>query len=519
LRDETAAEGLGNWQRIGGLVVFCLFGLVAFLFRLPTFTRSVIDWDESLYFLVAEQWRAGHPPYTSVFDNKPLGIHAAFAALQAIFGDQIVAIRVGAILAVTATAWLVYRVARHLLREHASAAFPVLAGLLYVIGSVLNGGMASNTELFASPFTCAALLAALRARERATRSQLAPFAAGLLIGLAILVRPYSALEGGAIYLVFTLGNDPSRFSWIRAFLLLAAGAILPAALVIAWYAVIGQLDALVDAVVTGNLIRVGAPFSLAAAIRAIGRQAELAPLYLGAAALIVEAAPTLLHRWGQLNWADNDGALVIMAWLFCSIIGVVGGKTFYDHYFLQLLPALCIATSWTLARHIPMAGPPRVLLLAFVVLGVASSAAVVAHDTLRPALHAAGTGIGPMKDTPAQIAALIAPDLARTPSAFVWVFDYEPVIYSLLHAPPPTKYVGPFLFDKEMAAIPRIDARREAAMVLERAPLFVVRSADPNGPAGTANRLDGVYALVDHELAKHYAVAWVFPKAIVYRRQ
>ena len=63
--------------------------LLAVLSRAPSFVMSVTDWDESLYVIMAGQWRAGHLPYTAVWDNKPIGIYAIFALFQSVFGDRI----------------------------------------------------------------------------------------------------------------------------------------------------------------------------------------------------------------------------------------------------------------------------------------------------------------------------------------------------------------------------------------------------------------------------------------------
>ena len=40
------------------------FLLLAVLLRLPVLHRSVLDWDESLYVLMARDWLAGHLPYS-----------------------------------------------------------------------------------------------------------------------------------------------------------------------------------------------------------------------------------------------------------------------------------------------------------------------------------------------------------------------------------------------------------------------------------------------------------------------
>ena len=60
--------------------VFLFLFLWALLMRTPTFLVSAVDWDESLYVLIASQWLSGHPPYTTVFEIKPIGIFAIFAA-------------------------------------------------------------------------------------------------------------------------------------------------------------------------------------------------------------------------------------------------------------------------------------------------------------------------------------------------------------------------------------------------------------------------------------------------------
>ena len=62
-------------------VIALLFFVATLVTRIPVLSRSVLDWDESLYFIMAQQWRLGHLPYTTVWDNKPLGIYAIFAAL------------------------------------------------------------------------------------------------------------------------------------------------------------------------------------------------------------------------------------------------------------------------------------------------------------------------------------------------------------------------------------------------------------------------------------------------------
>ena len=108
-------------------LIALLFFVATLLSRIPTFFQSVLDWDESLYFLMAQQWRHGHLPYTTIWDNKPLGIYAIFAAAQAVFGDHVAAIRIAMVLCVSVLAFAVYRITRAL-TDNEMAGMPAQAG-------------------------------------------------------------------------------------------------------------------------------------------------------------------------------------------------------------------------------------------------------------------------------------------------------------------------------------------------------------------------------------------------------
>ena len=61
---------------------------------------------------MAQQWRLGHLPYTTVWDNKPIGIYAIFALFQAIFGDRVFAIRIATIVFVSVLAFTVFKISK-----------------------------------------------------------------------------------------------------------------------------------------------------------------------------------------------------------------------------------------------------------------------------------------------------------------------------------------------------------------------------------------------------------------------
>ena len=128
--------------------------LVLFL-RLPALPQSQIDWDESIYLLMARSMLQGHAPYTAIWDHKPPGIYLVFALTQVFFGQMVLAIRLLALLVVTATCFLLWLYGRHVLGSRSVGA---LAALFYALFSTQNGGLASNAEIIFAPFTVAALL-------------------------------------------------------------------------------------------------------------------------------------------------------------------------------------------------------------------------------------------------------------------------------------------------------------------------------------------------------------------------
>ena len=126
-------------------LIALLFFATTLLSRIPTFSQSVLDWDESLYFLMAQQWRHGHLPYTTIWDNKPIGIYAIFAVAQTMFGDGVASIRLAMVLCVSVLAFAVFRITRALTDDDAAG---LAAGAALILCSLSNDGLSSNTELF-----------------------------------------------------------------------------------------------------------------------------------------------------------------------------------------------------------------------------------------------------------------------------------------------------------------------------------------------------------------------------------
>jgi len=514
----------GRWLpwTIGGVLV-----LLAALTRLPAFALSVVDWDESLYFIMAEQWRAGHLPYTTVADNKPIGIYAVFAVVQTLLGDTPVSMRVAGVLAIAATAVLVYRLTRHLLRAlppMTAELSGAVAGVLFIVTTIPDDGVASNTELFMEAFTCLGMLLALTPAGRLRWGRV--LAAGLSLGLAFMLKYVAVFDMLAVFLAMTVlpGRARAGLVWlwdaVRIGLVFSLGALAPFVAAVLLYAGHGVLGLFVQASLLSNLRRVAIPVSGNTIFSAFGGQAMLYPTLYAALLWVV------LRLIAPRGTARIE-MVVLLAWAVTASLGVASGGLYFSHYFIQLLPVLCIAAGLMAGQAAAWWRPlPRTALLVLIAAGLILSVNEAAVDIGRmiPIAMRPPVGFGPLRDTPAEAASDIRAELAKAPSRTaggetIYVFDGEPVLYSLLHARLPTRYVFPsFLLSRLLSYTVDIDPLAQLDSIMAEKPLFVIRRRFP-GVQSPQTRNVAVYARMEADLAADYSVWRVYDTLVVYRRK
>jgi len=495
--------------------------IASLLLRFPTFFRSVINWDESLYFLMAEQWRAGHLPYTALWDNKPIGIYAIFAFFQSVFGDGIASIRIATVVAVTVTTLCVIRIASLIphFDRRLGMACAGLAGAAFAIGSLSNDGLAANAELFMTAFTALAVVCSVSPDVFAGRPMLRGLTVGLLLGLAFMTKYVVVLEFPAVAFALLFLHPPRGMAQTSRLILGGlVGGLLPIALAALLYSRSGVLDLWFDASIASNFRRATAqmaPLDLSLALRFI----KWTPLF--AAAAILFAFAPLIGRGGKDKPADPLAGrfhIFLMLWIVGAFLGVSAAKSFYSHYFLQVLPALCVALAWAALKLIPAAAsrsPLRMAGLAALILVIPALAAAAAlYGQVETLMSRRGAHIAFHPDAPT----LIAGDIVKASGAApprLYVFDHEPIIYSLAAAPLPTRYAYPaFLTTCFLERVARIDAPAEVGRILATRPEFIVRTLDsiaklPIDPAS--------YAELESAVSARYDIWGRYDGAIVYR--
>jgi hypothetical protein len=363
----------GRLLALKPLPLLLLFVGLAVLHRAPALLFHDLNMDEELYRLIGGALARGEAPYLGLWDRKPVGIFLLVAGIEIAFGPTLAAFRLATAAAVALGAWLLALAVRRLLPDLPGAG--VAAGLLAILFSIGNGGQGMNAELFFTPLGLAGLVLALRAAASGGHPG-AALLAGLCYGAAIQVKQFAVFDIAGHAVLVLLAGLP-RGAGLAAIRRMAppmiAGALLPSLLVLGWYAAIGGLPAWIEANLGANLGLVGAA---AAAFNGAGVVSGLLGfdlLVAGTAATLI-AAPALLR--GAQEWRVFLGLLF---WLAAMVAMLVFGRRFADHFFLQLLPPLAVATALGLAlgaralagRRPPLARiAPALLVAAVAIAGI-----------------------------------------------------------------------------------------------------------------------------------------------------
>lgn len=473
------------------LAALLVLAALVLLLRLPTLPQSVIDWDESVYLLMARSMLQGHAPYTVIWDHKPPGLYLLFVLAQLLFGQTILAMRLLAVIVVTATSFLLW------LYGHAalgSRAIGALAALFYLLFSMRNGGLASNAEIMWAPFTVAAFLL-LRARTGAPLTiqpgrRLTFLAIGLLMGVAIQIKTLAGVEllallaliAAAPWLSRRRGQPAPVRPAMAAAGLVMLGALAPALLAVGAFMRAGHLAEYLYANVTANLIyaRSAPPLTLASVLQALWIQiGSTWLLWISALAALPLA---WLVRRRQPRVAVEVAVLGV--WLMAALAATLFTRRLYSHYYLQTLPPLSLLAAATLvlaARR----GSPRLLSRRHLLIGL-----LIVVGLAYPLFHSARQSMAELqalaRRTPRVELLVGVADYLRqrmAPDDYLFVADGQPILYFLTGAAIPTRYVLPVWLNDDLAPMAGIDPQAELDRIMALRPRYVVLAEEPpRGP-------------------------------------
>ena len=454
-------------------IVFICFTFLSFFFRFWSFFDSVIDRDESLYFLIAHSFLNGIPPYVEIWDNKPPGIFILFSLAILIFGDSITSIRILACLSIAFTSYFLYKIAKLINKNNERIG--LLAGILYLVFSLSNNGVAANAEILFAPLVTLAFY--LLFRDTKYRG-FTFFVIGFLLGLALQIK-YVVLMDFIAFLVIVSTRlffeknkvKELKTTLIKIYSFSILGFILPFLFTVIYFIAVGHFDEYFYATLISNSKYVDATeFYLRNLLSALGIQIYTDfPLYLCLILSII-----YLKSSKEISLKDKINLGNLICWFSFIFIGTLVSKRFIGHYYLQLLPPLCLISSYIIVKTVNKQitkSKRNVFLISVSIL--------IVLITLYPHLQKNIESVINRyikRNYSEEKEVLIANYIKKkiSPNDYIYIANYQPIIYYLVPAKPPTKYVFPSHLISYYSEITGINPVHELTSIMNKKPFYVL---------------------------------------------
>ncbi len=302
--------------------LFLFLVLMAIGLRLTSFFPLVIDHDESTYLIIADQWLKGKIPYVDNIEVKPIGIFLLFASVLKI-ASSVWAVRLAAAVAIGMTGFFLALASNSYFKNSRG----IFVGTLYVFaGSLHKWSWSANTEIFFLLFSSVTLYLLIRYRKPGSI-----FLAGLSLGLGFLFKYHILFDGMAFGLLFIILRHRQIKKILIDGCLFIVGMVLPMAICLASYFIIGHLDEFIFATWTIPS-RYTSDTLLGSSLLFMGE------FYLS-------LLPLSLLFWAGLATTYQKRHVrvlrFILIWLILSWFGILFTGKNYFHYYFQALPCLC----------------------------------------------------------------------------------------------------------------------------------------------------------------------------------
>lgn len=491
-----------SWRALGMPTLAAII-VTVLIPRLAMLNVSVIDWDESIYALIGQQWVEGHVPHQTVFDHKPIGLYAIFAAFFVAFGDTIQAIRLIPIVFVAATACLLARLAQI---PGPDRMLGGVAAALYGLLTLTNGGLATNTEILVNFFVVLSGYLIVFHRLDLRESFPASLAVGASMGMALQVNYLAAILLAGIvgfYLACMAPLQPKTRLLRRVvvngtymlcgFLLVSIAIHLPVLL----YGNLADYFALKLRYLTGYQ-GVDEP---GVALRRISE--ALTPYWPFYTLTLVLLASALRRRSTAQHSSDSGDALAerrVVAWIvLCAfaLLAALASRRFYQHFFLFSVPALVMLAVAFLRMAVPQ-GRLRSLLAVWMLL-MASVSIIDARDQLVRGMRShARIFEGAPADSIAEVGEYLAKRLR--PGEAIYVHDGQPILYFMTRTVPLTRFAFPDTHLKsEVAGRLGFTPYDAVEAILEREPRFIIA-----GPLSANTEMTNAAILLRDTLDRDY---------------
>ena len=442
-----------------------------------------LERDEGEYAYAGQLILKGIPPYKLAYNMKLPGTYLAYAAILAAFGQSPYGIHLGMVFVNGVTLLLVFLIGRKL--------FDAIAGLVAAAAFALLStspaflGPAAHANHFVVLFAVAGLLVLLKAQESGQKKGL--FFAGLLLGLAFLMKQqgmFFILFGFVSLLWNALQTRPIKWKELGvAKASLLAGAVVPFLVTCLWLWMAGVFDKF-----WFWTFKYAQEYATAVSITEVPMifWHTFFPIFnfTWAFWLLALLGINLL----LILKSTRSKALWLLLFFGCSVLALSVGFYYRPHYFLLVLPALCLLAGGFISQLRALFPPKKQYQIAPVILflGLFFHAVYLHREfffTLSPSQLTATMYRGnPFRETEA-----VADYIRQNSSADarIAVLGSEPEIYFLSNRRSATGYIytyplmelQPLALQMQKEMIQEIESTRPEYVVLVKVDFsWLVRS-------------------------------------------
>ncbi len=351
-----------NKENMSTKVQTALFiGCVVLLSRLLFMGEIFYNVDEAIYAVGASIWLKGIVPLLGSWGNttKPPGMEFVYMLVFKLGGESILALRVANLLCIYGITFFVYAISNLLFGRKAALISGILLPVAMCSSFNFENLVAFNAEIPQMLLVLIGTYLFLLGFKKNFLLNL--FIAGIFSVLAVLIRQNSILHFGAllIYLLFFSGCQIAAKRRIQGGLMMLAGAIVGLLPIVFYYARINGLYEL-------WYYSMVFPFQYAsdlAIVRVLYKMLYSASGFVSRTLPVTAFALVFLatkeSKVRQNGFEDfNSKAFIAIWFIFCALSVSLGGR-FFGHYFIQVMPALCVlggaggAVLWEEGKNIP----------------------------------------------------------------------------------------------------------------------------------------------------------------------
>ncbi|EKD28403.1 MAG: glycosyl transferase family protein [uncultured bacterium] len=332
-------------QRIIYLIIILFFAIVL---RYNTLFYSYLDDDEGIYILMGYFINKGFLPYIHYWDHQPPLIYYLAALVQKINLDPLIGVRILGTIFVTITSYILFFISEKIFNKKNVS---LIVALCYVLlSSIPNlGGCAFNNEIIFNLFSISSFFILIQTFINKNKRK-NYYWSGIIIGLGLITKQqvvFDILAFIFMILLISYKKHKINFIFLRIFFYII-GFITPALLFIIFYYYKGHLGDFLDANWFSNIKYIKNEENTYENLRIFILKTSVF-VYI----IIFPISSFLVSDYNNSN--NNHSIffqlrfkIFYIFWFVVLAWSTTLSKTFYDHYYIQLLPIFSILTGYYL---------------------------------------------------------------------------------------------------------------------------------------------------------------------------